>query len=250
MSAADGRGEGGASGDDSGARTVVHGLVAIALTVLAVVASVFGSVPGVLLGQNTAAGFAVALLGSELGFAVAGIGFLLVTGRGLGYLDLDGPAGVAGWGLVAVFTVGAFVARSGILLATLRLGVEPAPSSIAEVDLPLRVLVAVLLPAMLLVVGPAEELLFRGVVQKFLREEASPRAAILGAGLLFGAVHVFSLVQSSGLGTLVSLVIITLVGFGLGWLYERTGSLPAAMVAHGGYNALIVGSAYALELVG
>lgn len=236
--------------DDATVRRAVHGLVAVAVTVLAVAVSFVGSVPGLVVGQDSAAGFVALLVGGQLGFVATGVAFLLVTGRGLAYLDLELPGSHRTWGLVVGFTLAAFLFRTGVLLAAFELGIEPAPSSIAEVDLPFEVLVAVLLPAMVLVVGPAEELLFRGVLQKFLREVASPPVAIVGAGLLFGFVHVLSLVQSTGLGTVVSLVVITLVGFGLGWLYEYTGSLPAAMLAHGGYNALIVLAAYASETLG
>jgi membrane protease YdiL (CAAX protease family) len=232
------------------AQVFVHLLVGLGLTVLGAVASLFGVIPLLLLGVDNVAGVATGIATSELGYAVVGLLFLVVTGRGIDYLDLDLPGGHREWVVVVGFTVGAFLVRSVAVVAAAELGVQPAESNIANIELPFEVLAAILLPMMLLVVGPAEELLFRGVIQKYLREVASARAAILGAGLLFGGVHVFSLVQSTGIGTVVSLVVITAVGLGLGWLYEYTGSLPAAMLAHGGYNALIVASAVALRFAG
>jgi len=234
--------------DDGGvARTAVHALVAVGVTVLAIVASAIGGAPAIVIGTDSPTGFVVGLLGSELGFVAVAVGFVLLTGRGLGYFDLRLPGGAREWAFVVGFTVALFLARSVLLVGALELGIQPAPSTVGDVDLPPRVLAGILIPAMLLVVGPAEELLFRGVVQTFLRETLSAWPAILGAGALFGVIHVFALVRSSGAGTLLSIVVITAVGVALGWLYERTGSLPAAMVAHGGYNALIVVSAFALQ---
>jgi membrane protease YdiL (CAAX protease family) len=241
------------SGDADGQEATLEALgrraaVAVVVTVLGVVASVLGSVPGLVVGRSTAAGYTLALVGSELGFVAAGVLFLVWTGRGVGYLDMELPGGHRRWALVAGATVGLFAFRSVLILAAAQVGITPAGSSVTQVDLPFEVLVAILLPAMLLVVGPAEELLFRGVLQKYLREAVSAPAAIIGAGTLFGTIHLPTLVAGTGLGVFVSLGIITLVGFGLGWLYEYTGSLPAAMLGHGAYNALIVATAYAFEV--
>lgn len=234
----------------STARTAVHALVAVGVTVVAVVVSAIAGVPALVLGTDTPEGLVVGLLGGELAFVLVGLGFLVLTGRGLSYLDLRLPGTTREWVLVVGVTLALFVVRTVVLVGALEAGVEPAPSTVGEVDLPPAVMTAILVPGMLLVVGPAEELLFRGVLQSFLRETVGPWPAILGAGLLFGSVHLFALVASTGTGTLLSLVVITAVGFVLGWLYEHTGSLPAAMVAHGGYNALIVASSYGLELLG
>lgn len=233
-----------ASTGDSPHNQLVHVGVAVGLTVVGVVVSLLGSIPGFVLGVDTVTGFVVSIVGGELGYAVTGVLFLVATRRGLAYLDLEPPGSHRGWGLVVVVTVGALAFRTAALFGATEFGIEPSAPSISMVDLPFEVLVAVLVPASLLVIGPAEELLFRGVLQKYLRETLSALGAIMTAGLLFGVIHVLTFVQSTGPGALVSLVIITLVGFGLGWLYERTGSLLAAMAAHGAYNAIIVGSAY------
>ena len=241
--------------EDTGERSGPVGVglrmgVGVLVTLFGVAASAIGSVPGLVVGRDTAGGFALALVGSELGFVAVGVLFLVVTGRGVAYLNLDVPSGHRGWALVVGATVGLFLARSLAILRASQFGVAPAGSSVTQVDVPLPVLVAILLPAMVLVVGPAEELLFRGVLQTYLREIASAPVAIVGAGLLFGGIHLPTLVGASGVGVAVSLAVITLVGFAIGWLYEHTGSLPAAMFAHGVYNALIVASAYAFETLG
>lgn len=239
------------SGADGGAGPVaLHVVYAVAVTILGVVLSGLGSLPGYVVGLDSLAGLSVAVVGSGLGFVVAGLVFLQLSGRGVDYLDLDVPGSNREWGVVAGVVLGAFVFRTVALIVSFAANVEPSVSPIALVDVPTRALLLFLIPVFLLVVGPAEELLFRGVIQKYLREVVSPWAAIVGAGLLFGSIHVFALVGSTNLGTVVALVVITVVGFALGWLYERTGSLVAAMLAHGSYNALIAASALVLEVLG
>jgi membrane protease YdiL (CAAX protease family) len=247
-----------AGGDDDPpvsqeARAFVHGLVAFGLTVLGVVASaVLGTVPLIptlLAGKApTLPVVGASVVAGEVGFVVVAVGFLLATRRGFGYLDLDLPGSRRQWGLVAAFVVVAFVLRAVVLLGMSQAGLQPAPSKLAQFDLPFDLLATMLIPIMLFVVGPAEELLFRGVIQKYLREETSPRTAIVVAGLLFGSIHVLSVVRVGVVALVVTLAVITAVGLGLGWLYEYTGSLPAAMLAHGGYNALIVAVAYAVRV--
>lgn len=249
-----------AGGDDDPpvsqeARAFVHGLVAFGLTVLGVVASaVLGTVPLIptlLAGKApTLPVVGASVVAGEVGFVVVAVGFLLATRRGFGYLDLDLPGSRRQWGLVAAFVVVAFVLRSVVLVGMTQAGVDPAPSQIGEFDVQFDLLAIMLIPVMLLVVGPAEELLFRGVIQKYLREATSARTAIVVAGLLFGSIHVFAVVRAGVVALVVTLGVITGVGMGLGWLYERTGSLPAAMIAHGGYNALILASAVALRAAG
>jgi membrane protease YdiL (CAAX protease family) len=211
----------------------------VALTLLGIVASIALSVPVLLSDLAPLAGFLLAVVLGEAGYVVAAVVFVLVTGRGLAYFDLDLPAS---WGLVAAVTLGAFVFRTAAVAGALALNLNPSPPSIVDAPIPVETLLAVMVPASLLVIGPAEELLFRGTVQKYLRERFSPTAAILGAGVLFAVIHVLALVTATGVGVALSLGIIFVVGLSFGWLYERTGTVVAPMIAHGAYNALIFGS--------
>lgn len=80
-----------------------------------------------------------------------------------------------------------------------------------------------------LAVGPAavvEEALFRGVLYSAGRDAGHRGWAWLGSSLLFGLAH----------GHGPTLVPLTLLGLGLAWAYERTGSLFACCVAHAGFN--------------
>lgn len=212
---------------------------ALLLTVFSLVVSGVLSLPAFFLGIDTLVGFTAAIVLSELGYVAAAVLFVLVTSRGIGYFDLELPSG---WRLVAAVTVGAFVFRTVVVFGALALDINPAPPSIVGADLPLETLVAILLPLSLLLIGPAEELLFRGTIQKYLRERFSATGAIVGAGILFASIHLLAILIESSAGAFVSIGVIFVVGISFGWLYERTGSVVAPMVAHGAYNALIFGS--------
>lgn len=99
-----------------------------------------------------------------------------------------------------------------------------------------------------LVVGPAEELLFRGAVQGLLKRAWGTWPAIVGAALLFGFVH-----YNVGTGSLEErfayVAIALLLGVMLGYLYEYSGNLVVPALAHGGYNAVAFGLQY-LSAVG
>lgn len=101
----------------------------------------------------------------------------------------------------------------------------------------------------ILVVGPAEELLFRGVVQGLLRRAFAAWPAILLAGGIFGLIH-FPSVQGSPVEALLYGLVATLLGCLLGYLYERSGNLAVPALAHGLYNATLFGIQYAAFAVG
>lgn len=94
-----------------------------------------------------------------------------------------------------------------------------------------------------LVVAPAEEFLFRGVVQGRLRRAFGPVPAIVGASLLFGSLHL-----ANYTGTLPPIVAASLlvasVGAVFGVLYERTDNLAIPIVAHAVYNVVLFAVAF------
>lgn len=98
----------------------------------------------------------------------------------------------------------------------------------------------------LFVVGPAEELLFRGVVQGRLRETWGVWPAILVATVLFGLSHAS---VSGGLGGVVAYILTaTLLGVLLGYLYERTDNIVVPAAVHGVNNAVIFAWLYLGEI--
>jgi len=79
-----------------------------------------------------------------------------------------------------------------------------------------------------LIVPPAEEVLFRGLAYPFLKQAGYPRLARWGTALVFAGIHL-------NLATFVPLTLLALV---LVWLYEQTDNLLAPTVAHSLFNGL------------
>lgn len=100
-----------------------------------------------------------------------------------------------------------------------------------------------LIPLSFLLIGPGEELLFRGVVQGRLRQAFGAGAAITLAAMTFAALHVAALTGplAARLTTVAVLVLPSLV-FGLA--YERTGNIAVPAVIHGIYNATLLALSY------
>ncbi|MDQ6613006.1 MAG: CPBP family intramembrane metalloprotease [Gemmatimonadota bacterium] len=84
----------------------------------------------------------------------------------------------------------------------------------------------VLLPAAL-----SEELIFRGYLWRVCEDSGSPAIALAITSVLFGVAHL----QNPGANVL-NIANVILAGFALGFVRQRTGSLPAAWAAHFMWN--------------
>jgi membrane protease YdiL (CAAX protease family) len=74
----------------------------------------------------------------------------------------------------------------------------------------------------------AEEVVFRGLIQRIFSRNMGPVIGVLLAGAVFGAVHLNAHL----------LVSITVFGWFLGFLFEATGNLAYPMVAHAIFNGV------------
>jgi membrane protease YdiL (CAAX protease family) len=145
----------------------------------------------------------------------------------------------------AVLSVGGVVGLFALLvtaqsLSTL-LGVETATNQIAETGAQSPEIFLLLVPLSYLLIGPGEELLYRGVIQGTFAEWFGTARAIVLASSLFAVVHVFSL---SGPGKLTYVVIVFGLALVLGALYEYTDNLLVPSFVHGTYNAVQFAVAY------
>lgn len=175
---------------------------------------------------------------------VIAAGYLHLSGRGLNYLDVRWPT-LRDLGYV----VGA-VALSfgvGIALSTLVFVFalpEPPATIFTDIELANPVNYLVFVPFALLVNGPVEEALFRGIIQKRLAADYSRAVALSFASALFALYHLpafYAVLLTttpplSGLG--VALAAFFAAGLILGAVYARTNNLTVPMLAHGVYNAL------------
>ncbi|WP_135306052.1 CPBP family intramembrane glutamic endopeptidase [Haloarcula amylovorans] len=121
------------------------------------------------------------------------------------------------------------------------LGLESAQNRIVTIGQQNPAVYLLLVPLSFLLVGPGEELLYRGLVQGTLRKTLHPARAIVLASALFASIHLFSL---TGEGKLVYVGIAFVLALVLGATYEYTDNLAVPAVVHGAYNAVQFGSAY------
>ncbi|NDJ35289.1 MAG: CPBP family intramembrane metalloprotease [Chloroflexi bacterium] len=85
-----------------------------------------------------------------------------------------------------------------------------------------------------------EEVFFRGFLHNWLRNRLSLWPAIVVSSLAFGFIHIVP----------VQIVTAFLLGVGLAWVYEKSGSLWSAVVLHVVNNGLLAVLAFAPVLLG
>ena len=225
--------------------------LAVAILLAAVGIAVGVALVGVAVVSLTTAGVAVTpLLGIVLSLALAtGVGFggvalayLRYRGRGIDYVGVAVPslrevAYVVG-GYVASFAL--LILASIVLTAT---STEAAPNTVAETGMQNPEILLFLIPASFLLIGPGEELLYRGVVQNRLSEALPAPAAIVLASLIFASIHFFSLAGAPR-ARLVSISVLVLPTLVFGTLYELTDNIVVPALIHGAYNATLFSLLY------
>jgi len=185
------------------------------------------------------------LLLTGIGFMGTATLYLRYRGIPLRSLGFKIPS-VAEFGMV----IGALVASMVYLIVVGNIiqstGTDTASNQVASMAMQNPEIVLYLLPGAYLLIGPGEELLFRGVVQNRIREAFSAVPAVLLASVIFAAIHVTSLVGSDVSAILVSLTALMGPSLLLGALYEYTRNLVVPILVHGTYDAIIFVSLYAV----
>lgn len=148
---------------------------------------------------------------------------------------------LAGVGLVALI-----VLQFVLLELLTSLGLAPGQNRVISPDFP-PAYYLVMIVVSVLVVGPAEELLFRGTVQGLLRRAWSAPGAIAVASLLFGLVH-YPAVTGTQTEKLAYVALAAILGTILGILYEQTRNVAVPALAHGGYNAVLFAIQYLVAI--
>ncbi len=143
---------------------------------------------------------------------------------------------VGGWFLALCLV---FVA--GIIIQTI--GVQTASNEAAQLGKRDPTVLLLLVPASLLIIGPGEELMFRGVVQRRLTESFSTPVAVTLTAVLFASIHYLALV-GSGPARFASIAVLLFPAFVLGTAYAYTKNLVVSMLIHGSYDATIFAMVY------
>lgn len=118
------------------------------------------------------------------------------------------------------------------------LGPDPDAELLADAILPRNLLqLFALILISLALVGPAEELAFRGFIQRGFENSFGKAKGLLIASILFGLLH--------GLNSLRAIVPISAISLFLGYVWQKTdGNTTASAWMHGLYDAIAIAITY------
>ena len=159
------------------------------------------------------------------------IGVARPTGRELGYV-------VAGnLGIVLLLATLLAVVDLFSLLPT-GTGVPDEQAELFDIGFDLYLAIVLF---MLVVVGPTEEVLYRGVIQNRLREQFEAGPAIAIASVVFTAIHLQIYTFGAGaVGVVVGFLALFIPSLVLGAVYEHTGNIVVPSLVHGIHNSILV----------
>ena len=98
-------------------------------------------------------------------------------------------------------------------------GIETATNQAAEIGMENPDVLLLLIPASFLLIGPGEELLFRGVVQGRIRDYFGPISGVAIASVIFAGIHYPALSGGSVTGKLVAVSALLIPSLILGTTY-------------------------------
>ena len=135
-----------------------------------------------------------------------------------------------------------FLAVSISVVEDVILGPDPMAEELLQALLPKDALQLVLLVGIsILLVGPAEELAFRGFIQRGLENSYGKTAGLIVASVLFGLLH--------GFNSLRSIIPVTVLSLFLGYIWQKTNyNTTATAWMHGLYDALTITIAYLVSM--
>lgn len=195
-------------------------------------------------GTGPLGGFAARQIGMGVGFVGAAMAFLLLTDRGIGYIDLERPdrhdLTYVGGGILGIVAVGALIVVIYTVadVATtehvlLRRGREQGAA-----------VILLAIPFTWIGAAVGEEVFYRNVVQKYLSERLSSVTAVLASSAIFAGIHVPAYTPGT-VGTIAAPILaIFLTATVLAICYERTGNVLVSFLVHGSYNVLVYGWVY------
>ncbi|WP_181692877.1 CPBP family intramembrane glutamic endopeptidase [Natronomonas sp. LN261] len=184
-------------------------------------------------------GFVLSVVTLQLVF-FTGVSLLYLRYRGMSLADigvriptLEGWI-VLGVGFVSMLVLWLVGSIASFVIGQ-RFGIERESQAIMEIAQQDPLIFLMLGVLSLLVIGPTEELLFRGIIQTRLRETFGVGAGVTLATALFAVIHIAGF-GSVGAGVL-GVSVLFFVGFVLALSYEYTGNLVVVALMHGLFNA-------------
>ncbi|MFB6136294.1 MAG: lysostaphin resistance A-like protein [Halobacteriaceae archaeon] len=183
-----------------------------------------------------------------IAFGSVALSYLRYRGLTLEFVGVRVPTlrDLAAVGLGYLTAVGAALVGAMVVSAT---GVQAGANQAAEFGIEHPETLLWLIPASVLLIGPGEELLFRGIVQRRIREAFDPVPGVVLASLLFASVHFVALSGGAG-ARLVSISLLFFPSLVFGTVYELTENVVVSALVHGSYNATLFGLLYAVVRYG
>ncbi|WP_049929048.1 CPBP family intramembrane glutamic endopeptidase [Halopiger goleimassiliensis] len=180
-----------------------------------------------------------------LGFVLAGGIYIAATDRDWSFVDLRVPTS-RDWRYVLAGIVLSILFYLGVNVTITLLELPSAESQVIDFVGNDQTMILVMLAIVFLFNAPAEEFLFRNIVQKRLYAAFSRMQAVVGASLIFATIHLptYLLYAESPLATLVSLSIVFGGSLVFGYVYAKTDNLLVPAAAHAVFNAIQFGLLY------
>lgn len=178
-----------------------------------------------------------------LGFGLAVAGYVVARER-YGLVNVRLPTlRDLGWTVLGI--VGLLGGLAAISRLYAYLDVSTAQNQIQEVGANNPEVMLYMIPLAFLIIGPGEELLFRGAIQGLFRESFDAVPAVLLSSALFAVAHVTALLGSSLQAKAATIVALFTLSIILGAIYERTDNLVVPSLVHGFYDAVVFLAIYA-----
>lgn len=184
--------------------------------------------------------FASIIIGSQvIGLGGISLFYLWITDEPITFFKFDTDDILEDVLLIGGIALLVFGASMISTIITTVVGIEGAENAVQgslEQD-PRNIYVFIALS--ILVVGPLEELFFRGVVQEHFTKLFSEYTAIIFGAVIFSAIHIPSIIGDSPASYVPYLSVLFVGGALFGYAYYRTQNLAVPMLAHGFYNAIL-----------
>ncbi|WP_436346450.1 CPBP family intramembrane glutamic endopeptidase [Natronorubrum sp. FCH18a] len=224
--------------------------VAIGLTVFGLLMSEFAMLPAFLvdpalldvvangsLGDASIGGRTLLLILNFVGMALAGVIYLFATDRGLSWIDFRVPTRTD-WKYLIGGSVGVIVFLYAISILFMVLDVPAAESQVMDIIGENQTMILIMIFIVFFFNAPAEEFLFRNVIQKRLYAGFNRMQAVLVTSTIFALVHLpMYLIAETMIATLASLTIMFGGSIIFGYLYAKTDNLLVPTAAHAVLNA-------------
>lgn len=190
------------------------------------------------IGEATVGGRTLVMVLNFVGMALAGLIYLLATDRGLSWIDLRAPTR-NDWIYMAVGSVGslAFLFLFGFITSLLE--IPAADSQVVEIIGQDQTMILIMIVIVFFFNAPAEEFLFRNVIQKRLYAAFTRMQAVVVASVIFAVIHfpMYVTFADSIVATLASLTVMFGGSLIFGYVYAKTDNLLVPTIAHAVLNA-------------